>query len=167
MLTGAMLAINRGFNHKLFSDIHFPKTLARSFLFPRMAASPTVSSPAYSTGSPYQDPPKRVGTHNGSFHCDEALGCFMIRLTNKFSNAEIVRSRDPQVSISLILFLFHCKFATAALMVRLHIHIGDYWNPYDEGFHSLDGLVLTERKKKSHLCSFAVCDEMHANFRPS
>lgn len=97
MLTGAMLAINRGFNHKLFSDFHFPKTLARSFLFPRMAASPTVSSPAYSTGSPYQDPPKRVGTHNGSFHCDEALGCFMIRLTNKFSNAEIVRSRDPQV----------------------------------------------------------------------
>lgn len=41
--------------------------------------------------------PKRVGTHNGSFHCDEALGCFMIRLTNKFLNAEIVRSRDPKV----------------------------------------------------------------------
>ncbi|CAL2260739.1 unnamed protein product [Prunus armeniaca] len=40
---------------------------------------------------------KRVGTHNGSFHCDEALGCFMIRLTDKFSNAEIVRTRDPQV----------------------------------------------------------------------
>ncbi|KAF2298049.1 hypothetical protein GH714_008006 [Hevea brasiliensis] len=62
-----------------------------------MASPSTVSSPAYSTGSPYQHPPKRVGTHNGSFHCDEALGCFMIRLTNKFSNAEIVRSRDPQV----------------------------------------------------------------------
>ncbi|KAK2432897.1 MYG1 exonuclease [Trifolium repens] len=40
---------------------------------------------------------KRVGTHNGSFHCDEALGCFMIRLTRKFFNAEIVRTRDPQV----------------------------------------------------------------------
>ncbi|WJX43151.1 hypothetical protein P8452_30295 [Trifolium repens] len=40
---------------------------------------------------------KRVGTHNGSFHCDEALGCFMIRLTRKFLNAEIVRTRDPQV----------------------------------------------------------------------
>ncbi|XP_042043921.1 MYG1 protein C694.04c-like [Salvia splendens] len=33
---------------------------------------------------------KRVGTHNGSFHCDEALGCFMIRLTNNFSQAHIV-----------------------------------------------------------------------------
>ncbi|XP_075485503.1 uncharacterized protein LOC142525197 isoform X1 [Primulina tabacum] len=40
---------------------------------------------------------KRVGTHNGSFHCDEALGCFMIRLTNKFSDAHIVRTRDSQV----------------------------------------------------------------------
>jgi hypothetical protein len=42
---------------------------------------------------------KRVGTHNGSFHCDEALGCFMIRLTRKFFNAQIVRTRDPQVRI--------------------------------------------------------------------
>ncbi|KAF4351082.1 hypothetical protein F8388_013187 [Cannabis sativa] len=60
---------------------------------------------AFSTGSPSptQSPQltKRVGTHNGSFHCDEALGCFMIRLTDKFSNAEIVRSRDPQVLESL------------------------------------------------------------------
>ncbi|KAL7123588.1 hypothetical protein ACP275_01G114200 [Erythranthe tilingii] len=44
---------------------------------------------------------KRVGTHNGSFHCDEALGCFMIRLTQKFSDAHIVRTRDPQVLESL------------------------------------------------------------------
>ncbi|KAF5734967.1 UPF0160 protein [Tripterygium wilfordii] len=56
-----------------------------------------VSSPPYSTGSPGYAPLKRVGTHNGSFHCDEALGCFMIRLTDKFSDAEIVRTRDPQV----------------------------------------------------------------------
>ncbi|XP_072987493.1 uncharacterized protein [Typha latifolia] len=52
--------------------------------------------PAFSNGS--QNPnPRRVGTHNGSFHCDEALGCFMIRLTDKFSGAEIVRTRDPQI----------------------------------------------------------------------
>ncbi|OWM72201.1 hypothetical protein CDL15_Pgr018085 [Punica granatum] len=60
--------------------------------------SPRVSSPPYSTGSPNHVPAlKRVGTHNGSFHCDEALGCFMIRLSSKFSGAEIVRTRDPQV----------------------------------------------------------------------
>ncbi|KAG0586714.1 hypothetical protein KC19_2G111500 [Ceratodon purpureus] len=40
---------------------------------------------------------KKVGTHNGSFHCDEALGCFMIRLTDKFADAEIVRTRDQKV----------------------------------------------------------------------
>ncbi|OEL24184.1 UPF0160 protein [Dichanthelium oligosanthes] len=39
---------------------------------------------------------KRVGTHNGSFHCDEALGCFLIRLTSQFSGADVVRTRDSQ-----------------------------------------------------------------------
>lgn len=63
-----------------------------------MANSPSPSPSrvsAFSTASP--PPLKRVGTHNGSFHCDEALGCFMIRLTNRFSAAEIVRTRDPTV----------------------------------------------------------------------
>ncbi|XP_043716986.1 LOW QUALITY PROTEIN: MYG1 protein-like [Telopea speciosissima] len=60
----------------------------------------TLSNPrvsAFSAGSPVSTSPKRVGTHNGSFHCDEALGCFMIRLTDKFSSAEIVRTRDSQM----------------------------------------------------------------------
>lgn len=39
----------------------------------------------------------RVGTHNGTFHCDEALGCFIIRRTEKFRDADIVRSRDQKV----------------------------------------------------------------------
>ncbi|KAI0501024.1 hypothetical protein KFK09_019242 [Dendrobium nobile] len=56
-----------------------------------------ATTAAFSTGSPNPNALKRVGTHNGSFHCDEALGCFMIRLTEKFAGAEIVRSRDPQV----------------------------------------------------------------------
>ncbi|KAK4748700.1 hypothetical protein SAY87_015286 [Trapa incisa] len=62
------------------------------------ASSPRVSSPPYSTASPsYAPAVKRVGTHNGSFHCDEALGCFMIRLSSKFCGADIVRTRDPKV----------------------------------------------------------------------
>ncbi|CAN0911320.1 MYG1 exonuclease [Linum grandiflorum] len=60
-----------------------------------MAARFTTRPCALSTTS--ATPTKRVGTHNGSFHCDEALACFMIRLTDKFSNAEIVRTRDPKV----------------------------------------------------------------------
>ncbi|KAM3225865.1 hypothetical protein ACQJBY_058524 [Aegilops geniculata] len=44
---------------------------------------------------------RRVGTHNGSFHCDEALGCFLIRLTSQFSGADVVRTRDSQILDSL------------------------------------------------------------------
>lgn len=66
----------------------------------------------------------RIGTHSGTFHCDEALGCYMLRHTASFKardrgrelhscwchihmhqchiigtmqDAEIVRSRDPEV----------------------------------------------------------------------
>mmetsp|Transcript_5140 Transcript_5140/g.11186 ORF Transcript_5140/g.11186 Transcript_5140/m.11186 type:complete len:387 (+) Transcript_5140:10-1170(+) len=39
----------------------------------------------------------KIGTHSGSFHCDEALGCWMLRQTNKFKDAEIVRTREADV----------------------------------------------------------------------
>ena len=39
----------------------------------------------------------RIGTHNGTFHCDEALGCFMLQKTARFKDTEVVRSRDPEV----------------------------------------------------------------------
>jgi uncharacterized UPF0160 family protein len=40
---------------------------------------------------------KKIGTHNGTFHCDEALACFMLRKTSLFRGAESVRTRDPSV----------------------------------------------------------------------
>ncbi|KAL8538081.1 hypothetical protein ACS0TY_000144 [Phlomoides rotata] len=40
---------------------------------------------------------KRIGTHSGKFHCDEALGCFMIRRTENFYGADIIRTRDSMV----------------------------------------------------------------------
>ncbi|KAL1203288.1 hypothetical protein V5N11_031882 [Cardamine amara subsp. amara] len=40
---------------------------------------------------------KCIGTHNGTFHCDETLACFILRLSKRFSNAQIVRTRDHQV----------------------------------------------------------------------
>lgn len=42
-------------------------------------------------------PMVRIGTHSGSFHCDEALGCWMLRQTAAFKDAEIVRTRDPEL----------------------------------------------------------------------
>nr|ODN99810.1 hypothetical protein L204_02250 [Cryptococcus depauperatus CBS 7855] len=35
-----------------------------------------------------------IGTHSGTFHCDEALAVFMLRLTERYKDAELVRSRD-------------------------------------------------------------------------
>lgn len=62
-------------------------------------------------GGGYLHKPKRVGTHNGSFHCDEALGCFMIRLTNKFSDAQIVRTRDSQACIAISIHNIFCSLS--------------------------------------------------------
>lgn len=92
-----MLALTRGINQKLF-NFHTNSVTRPVLAMATITNIARVSSPqAFSTGSPNHESVKRVGTHNGSFHCDEALGCFMIRLTDKFFNAEIVRTRDPQV----------------------------------------------------------------------
>nr|GLL27520.1 UPF0160 protein [Ipomoea trifida] len=61
----------------------------------------TVTTAAGAFSSSPSSSVKLVGTHNGSFHCDEALGCYMIRLTDKFKDARIVRTRDSQVLESL------------------------------------------------------------------
>lgn len=37
----------------------------------------------------------RIGTHDGTFHCDEALACALLRLLPEYRDAEIVRTRDP------------------------------------------------------------------------
>ncbi|XP_023282548.1 UPF0160 protein MYG1, mitochondrial [Seriola lalandi dorsalis] len=38
---------------------------------------------------------KKIGTHNGTFHCDEALACFFLRQLPEYKDSEIVRTRDP------------------------------------------------------------------------
>ncbi|XP_013859583.1 MYG1 exonuclease [Austrofundulus limnaeus] len=38
---------------------------------------------------------KKIGTHNGTFHCDEVLACFFLRQLPEYADAEIVRTRDP------------------------------------------------------------------------
>lgn len=82
------------FNFHFHNHNHYHFTLPLLLMSnPKTARVSTSSSPS---STPHASL-KRVGTHNGSFHCDEALGCFMIRLTRKFFNAEIVRTRDPQV----------------------------------------------------------------------
>ncbi|PKU63788.1 hypothetical protein MA16_Dca010706 [Dendrobium catenatum] len=102
-----------------------------------------ATTAAFSTGSPNPNALKRVGTHNGSFHCDEALGCFMIRLTEKFAGAEIVRSRDPQACFfsSPLLFVFRVLDTLDAVL-----DVGGVYDPsrdrYDhhqKGFNEVFG----------------------------
>ncbi|AYV86709.1 MAG: hypothetical protein Sylvanvirus7_7 [Sylvanvirus sp.] len=40
--------------------------------------------------------PIKLGTHNGTFHCDEALAIWMLSSLSMFENATIVRSRSPK-----------------------------------------------------------------------
>ncbi|KRT84162.1 hypothetical protein AMK59_134, partial [Oryctes borbonicus] len=40
---------------------------------------------------------KRIGTHNGVFHCDEALACYMIKQLPHYEDAEIIRTRDQNI----------------------------------------------------------------------
>ncbi|OQV23260.1 UPF0160 protein MYG1, mitochondrial [Hypsibius exemplaris] len=39
----------------------------------------------------------RIATHNGVFHADEALACFMLKQLPEYHNATIVRTRDPEI----------------------------------------------------------------------
>lgn len=38
---------------------------------------------------------KQICTHSGSFHADEALAVYMLRVLPEFKDAKVVRSRDP------------------------------------------------------------------------
>ncbi|SCU83736.1 LAME_0C06370g1_1 [Lachancea meyersii CBS 8951] len=40
---------------------------------------------------------KQICTHSGSFHADEALAVYMLRILPEFKDAKVVRSRDPAV----------------------------------------------------------------------
>lgn len=35
-----------------------------------------------------------IGTHDGVFHCDEILACFMLQQLPQYQDAKIVRTRD-------------------------------------------------------------------------
>lgn len=38
-----------------------------------------------------------IGTHNGIFHCDEILACYMLQQLPQYQNAKIVRTRDDAI----------------------------------------------------------------------
>ncbi|RDD39169.1 UPF0160 protein C27H6.8 [Trichoplax sp. H2] len=40
---------------------------------------------------------KKIGTHNGTFHCDEALACYMLKTLPEYTSAEVIRTRDEKL----------------------------------------------------------------------
>uniref|UniRef100_A0A8C4USZ6 MYG1 exonuclease n=1 Tax=Falco tinnunculus TaxID=100819 RepID=A0A8C4USZ6_FALTI len=59
-----------------------------------MAAALGSGSAAGPAPAPASAP--RIGTHDGTFHCDEVLACCLLRLLPRYRDAEVVRTRDPQ-----------------------------------------------------------------------
>ncbi len=39
----------------------------------------------------------KVGTHDGIFHCDEVLACYLLKLLPQYKNANIIRTRDENI----------------------------------------------------------------------
>ncbi|CEG46615.1 Predicted metal-binding protein [Plasmopara halstedii] len=69
---------------------------------PTKAAAFVASSPSFAAfrsvavaSSLHEgDTKKYIGTHNGTFHCDEALAVSMLKLLPKFATHDILRTRD-------------------------------------------------------------------------
>ncbi|KAK4538376.1 hypothetical protein CDCA_CDCA17G4401 [Cyanidium caldarium] len=60
-----------------------------------------VRVPAASTSAANMAPPKTIGTHSGTFHCDEVLACSLLRLLPEYRDAPITRSRDVDTLATL------------------------------------------------------------------
>lgn len=48
-----------------------------------------------------ESPPKKlkttIGTHDGIFHCDEVLACYMLQLLPEYAGAQIIRTRNDEL----------------------------------------------------------------------
>lgn len=58
---------------------------------------PTVDEQAAKRRKMDSGSSKVIGTHNGTFHCDEALAVYLLRLTETYAGAGLKRTRDPAV----------------------------------------------------------------------
>ena len=64
-----------------------------------------------------------AGTHSGVFHCDEVLGCALLKYTTEYSNPAIVRSRNPEIH----------------KLVDILLDVGDVFDPESKRFDHHQG----------------------------
>jgi uncharacterized UPF0160 family protein len=60
-----------------------------------------AAAPAAAAAAAAPATKKAIGTHSGTFHCDEALGCWMLRRTAAFADWPVVRTRDAEALAAL------------------------------------------------------------------
>ncbi|KAG5229505.1 UPF0160 protein [Salix suchowensis] len=122
--------------------LRFSKNLSQNFYKHLVCNKRCVSSSVFSFSTSANLAKRVVGTHNGKFHCDEALACFLIRSTDKFSNAHIIRSRDPQVLETL----------DAVLDVGgVYDPSRDRYDHHQKGFHEVFGHGFTTKLSSAGL----------------
>lgn len=69
----------------------------------------TGRDPRKRTSSTSGSQVKSIGTHDGKFHCDEILACFMLKLLPEYADMQIIRSANLNYIYYIILkrFLFN------------------------------------------------------------
>jgi len=90
---------------------------------------------------------KKIGTHNGTFHCDEALACFMLKQLPEFKDAEIVRTRDPKL-------LDECDIVVdvGGVFDPSRLRFDHHQKTFDHSFNSLmDGMRFTTKLSSAGL----------------
>jgi hypothetical protein len=84
--------------NKVIRSVRSP-TITTAYLFrlDRKLSIRTVMSQTGPATKKQRMDVKTIGTHNGTFHCDEALAVFLLRQTDTYKDASLKRSRDPAV----------------------------------------------------------------------
>ncbi|XP_017477721.1 PREDICTED: UPF0160 protein [Rhagoletis zephyria] len=65
-------------------------------IFKRMTSN-SESNPSENGTKRFRSDAPVIGTHSGTFHCDEVLACFMLKQLPEYKNASIFRSRDDKM----------------------------------------------------------------------
>ncbi|KAI9261744.1 urease accessory protein [Sporodiniella umbellata] len=86
---------------------------------------------------------KSIGTHNGLFHCDEALAVYLLRQTKEFKEAKLIRTRDPSLlSKCDVVVDVGGEFDTARLRFDHHqVSFSERFDQYNDIRLSAAGLV--------------------------
>lgn len=75
----------------MLSSISRRLTLTSSVRISRLISIRMAEVQEKSRSKPY------IGTHDGTFHCDDVTACFMLKQLDRFRDHDIVRTRNPEI----------------------------------------------------------------------